>query len=360
MYKFVFILLLFTGASHAGPLVLSPDEKQNLGLEVAAPIPVAVIQSQQFPAKVVIPNSGQTTIHSTLDGVVMNLFKAEGDVVSQGETLAIVNSPQLISLQSDFLQSLTTLRQAELDWQREKQLFDEGIIAERRYTESQTRINQTRNLTKALQKQLRLSGLSDSDIRTLTQRGEFDGTLTITAQSDGVVMRQDAVVGQRLTALDKIYEIADLSTLWLEVHVPLEIARMIHPGNKALVVQPDVSAEVMTIGRKVHEIDQGVMVRAKVTNNTALLTPGETVEVSFLSDSQETRYRIPETAIIRLSNAPYIFVETNAGIVAVAVIIISQETNGVVIQLDEAQELNQVIVAGLAALKAAWQNQEAP
>lgn len=359
MHMLLWFLVFFFSSVHAAPLQLTAEQQQNLGLKFETVSPVNAVSSQQYPAEVVIPNSGQYIIHSPQDGVVLNLLKAEGDTVHQGELVAVINSPQLIATQSDYLQAVAELRQVEVDWQREKQLFDEGIIAERRYLETRTRYRQASNHVTAMEKQLKLAGISDQALRKLREHGEYDSHLNILAEADGIIMTQQAKIGQRVTAMDKIYEVADLSVLWLKVHVPIDVARQIQQGDRADVCDRDVNAEVTTIGRQVHDIDQGVMVRAKVTAHTDLLTPGEFVQVTFSSVQTGNRYQLPQSAIVRLDGKPHVFVEAHNDITVLPVTIVSNNAGQVVISVS-AELPGPIAVEGLAALKAAWQNQDTP
>lgn len=359
MHLFFLLLLFVLSPAQAEHMSLSPDQQANLGIKFDTATPVNSVSSQRFPAEVVIPNSGQFIVHSSQDGVVLNLLKAEGDTVSKGETVAIINSPQLITAQSNYLQAISRLQQSQVDWQREKQLYEEGIIAERRYLETRTSYNQTRNHVTALEQQLKLSGMSEQALKKLRDRGEYDSHLSVVSEADGVIMKQQAKIGQRVTGMDKIYEVADLSTLWLEVHVPIDVARNISPGDRADVADRDVNAEVTTIGRQVHDIDQGVMVRASVNDHTALITPGEFVQVTFFSKQAENRYQVPQSAIIRLNGTPHIFVEQGEEITELPVTIESDNAGLAVIDT-AGKPLGRIVVEGLAALKAVWQNQESP
>ncbi|MDQ7073568.1 MAG: efflux RND transporter periplasmic adaptor subunit [Gammaproteobacteria bacterium] len=73
-------------------------------------------------------------------------------------------------------------------------------------------------------KALELAGMKEADIALLNKTRSLTSYLTVSASSSGVVMKQFATVGQRLTAADPLYKIAQLSPLWLEIHVPLKIA----------------------------------------------------------------------------------------------------------------------------------------
>jgi len=268
--------------------------------------------------------------------------------------LATVNSPALLSLQAQYLQAEGLLNQLLTEMQRDKQLFNEGIIAERRYLDAKTRYQQQKTLVDSQIKTLQLAGMPLDAIKTLKQQQTMDSHLHVRAVSEGVVMAQNAVIGQRVMASDVLYEVADLSTLWLEIHVPLLVASNINIGSKVMVCDRDISAAVMTVGRQVHDIDQGVLVRAETSENTNLLTPGEFVQVCFVQNNNSVLYEIPYKAILRVEGITHIFYFDGQSISLRPVHIVSQSENSVTVS-DAFLSNGYVIDEGVSSLKSAWQ-----
>jgi len=350
------ILLVLIGSPvFSEPLILNQLEQDNLGLKLASAKAMSITSSPSFPANVIIPNNAQNSVHSPQEGIVLHLFKAVGDTVSRGELVAVVNSLSLITVQRDYLQSHGKLRQIEIEWRRLKQLYAEGIVAERRYQEIASQRELAINEYQALAQQLKMMGLSKAQLDELRSSGEYTSELQLHSEKDGVVMQQQVTTGQRVTAMDSLYMIADLSTLWLEIHVPLDIARQINPGKQASVDGRDVNGKVTAVGREVHEVDRGVMVRVLVEDNTDLLTPGEFVQVKFYESASVLRYEIPLSAVLNLEGTPHIFVKTPSGFSPVPVVVYSQRDDTAIIEVNE-NGLDKVVVAGVAALKAAWNN----
>ncbi|WP_438969740.1 efflux RND transporter periplasmic adaptor subunit [Methylophaga sp.] len=352
--KLLTLFLLYVGFAQSAPLTLSQAQQQNLGVTFFEAEQVSTLATQPYPAQVSIPNTSRVIVHSALGGVVKTMLKAEGDPVEKGELMADINSPQLIQLQSDYLQNLTSLQQAESELQRDKLLFDEGIIAERRYHDTHIQAQQARNKLDAVAKHLSIIGMTPHAINNLKRERQLTSSVNVLAPQNGVVMRQSAVAGKRINASDTLYEIADLSRLWLEIHVPLNIASSISPGQTVKVCDRDVEANVLVVGRQVHDIDQGVLVRAQANANTDKLTPGEVISVCFIEATSAQLYKLPYSALLRLNNQqPYIFVSTDKGVDLLAVEIISTDDETVIVKVNK-QTLGQVVTEGVSSLKAAW------
>jgi len=332
---------------------LSDDEIANIGIEVSEIVPVTESLTNKLPAKVTIPNKSQRVISAPQDGVIEIMLVAEGDHVIAGQALSQMNSPQLLSSQNDYLQALSALSQTKQEMQRDKSLFEDGIIAERRYRQSQTAYQQNNTEVAMYRKSLELAGMDKNAIEKLNKTRSLNSHLTVTANSSGVVMKQFATAGQRLTAADPLYQIAQLSSLWLEIHVPLDIANQVNINDRLIVCNKSIEGKVIAVGREVHEADQGVLVRAEVNQKTEQLTPGEFLQVCFIQQSSEIQFEVLRSAVFRHEGKAAVFAETNDGFMYKSVEIVKDNGEKLIIKGDLSIQQN-IVVAGTATLKAAW------
>lgn len=356
-YKAVllFVLALAGSPLQAADLIpMSQTQRQAMGIRTA---PVTVIEqswSVPYPAQVEVPTAQLRVISTPLGGLLETLLVAEGDAVKKGQRLASVASPELLSLQREYLQALSRLDLARADWERDRQLLDEGIIAERRYQATHAHYVQVRTEEEQGRQTLQLAGMDDAALKRLAEKRRLSGTLVVRSPMDGVVLERLATPGQRLNALDPLYRIGRLKPLWLEIHAPLEQLSQIAPGSIVRVLEPALTGKVITIGRTVHGADQGVLVRAEVNAGVERLRPGQFVEAELATQRAERNYRIPLGALVRHAGSAWVFVAREGGFLALPVTIRAEERDAVVISA-ELQPADEVVMAGTAALKAAWQ-----
>jgi len=353
-YFFSLLLLIASTATHANEtLQLNADEMSNIGIEVAEIKSITESLTNKLPAKVTIPNKSQRVISVPQDGVIEIMLVAEGDVVKVGQELAQLNSPQIVAGQNDYLQSLSRLAQSQQEMQRDKSLFDEGIIAERRYRQSLSTYQQDKSDVAMYKKRLEMAGMNTDAIRILDKTRSLNSRLILTAPTDGVVMKQFATAGQRLTAADPLYQLAELSTLWLEIHVPLEIAKNVEINDRMTVCGKSVDGNVIAVGREVHAADQGVLVRAEINQKTEQLTPGEFIEVCFIKQATTTQFEVPRSAVFRNEGLSAVFIRTDGGFLYKNVNIVKDNGNMLVVSGDLSPQ-QMVVISGTATLKAAW------
>ncbi len=353
-YFFSFILLIVSTINYGDEtLQLNADEMSNIGIEVAELKYITESLTNKLPAKVTIPNQSQRVISVPQDGVIEIMLVAEGDVVEADQAVAQLNSPQIVAGQNDYLQSLSRLAQSQQEMQRDKSLFEEGIIAERRYRQSLSRYQQDKSEVAMYKKRLEMAGMTFDGIKTLDKSRRLNSHLTLTAPVSGVVMKQFATAGERLTAADPLYQLAQLSTLWLEIHVPLELAKKIEVNDRLTVCDKSVEGLVIAIGREVHMADQGVLVRAEINQKTEQLTPGEFIEVCFIQQVKNLQFEVLRSAVFRHEGVSAVFVKTDEGFIYKKVDIVKDSGQKLVIS-GELSPNQKVVVSGTATLKAAW------
>jgi multidrug efflux pump subunit AcrA (membrane-fusion protein) len=103
----------------------------------------------------------------------------------------------------------------------------------------------------------------------------------------------------------------------------------------------------------VHGADQGVLVRAAVTQGAERLRPGQFVEARLYQGTGGGAVRVPSAAVVRRADRDYLFVRHPDGFAAVPATVVAREGGQVVVRADLAADAA-VVVHGTAALKAAW------
>lgn len=359
--KYTFIALLaallqgFTAPASAqeNAVVMTTEQASQVDIETARPKPATSFSSDRFPAQVVVPNDQQRVISITQAGMVEVMLVAVGDHVDKDQPVARIQSPELIGLQSDFLQARTQLHLAKTNLDRDEQLHKEGIIAERRYLESRSKYEELRAVMERRRQALKLAGMADDAIKQLQHTQKLSADLTLRAPMEGIIMEQMATAGQRIDASTALYSIASLDPLWLEIHIPFNRASDIKLGDQVQVAGSEAGGQIITIGSEVHTADQGILLRANINQGAGQLRPGQFVETVIICDCKDANnVALPRSAIVRLNQRTLVFVQTEGGYVARDVKI-EQQTKESTIVSGDLNANDNVAISGTATLKAA-------
>ncbi len=341
-------LAVFVGAAGAaGPLILQPAQLKALGIETAAAGEAGGARRGTLPATVRIPNEQLRIVSAPLAGLVEQLSVAPGDTVRRGQAIARLASPQALELQRDALQASAQATLQQQNLKRDELLFAEGLIAEARLQATRAAAAQAAAQAGERRQGLALAGAAP---------GRLGGALTLTAPIDGVVLAQEAELGQRVEAAAPIYRIARLVPLWLEVQAPLELAATLREGMPVKLADGPANGRLIAIGRAVDAASQSVLLRVEVRNGAESLRPGQVVAVEIAGTATGgAGPRIPAAALSRSDGAAMVFVQTAADaagtqFVARPVRVLGQSGDGVIVEGLAADE--RIAVKGVSGLKA--------
>lgn len=337
-------------------LGLSSEELDRLGVVLQAPQAVTEIEIASGPAEVVIPPPQEAIVSSTVAGVLSRVLVAEGDFVTAGQPLAEIISADLLALQRDYVDASVAVELARAQLERDRGLHADGIIAERRLQESGAAERAASIALEQRRQQLALAGMSDRELTRLRQTAELSSTLTLKAPFAAIVVEQLSSLGARVDVLEPVHRVADLSKLWLEVHVPQERAERIAPRMRvvASIAHRSLAADVTHVGRILDSSSQTVLVRASIDNADLALRPGQFLPARIFDvNNEKTSVAVPSAAIVRIDGNTFVFGRRNDEVGAFAVEILGEDGTNAYVRASFDSRI-EVVVAGVAALKSVW------
>ncbi|MHB1272535.1 MAG: efflux RND transporter periplasmic adaptor subunit [Rhodanobacter sp.] len=346
--------LLFTLAAVAAnnTFPVSAAQMHALGITVQRLNKPGAIRGLSYPAQVLLPPQQDVVISAPVAGVVDQLLVTEHQRLTVGQPLLRLASPEFGELQLAALEAASKNRLAQQTLQREKQLFAEGIVPQRRLFEAEAAASDGKAGLRQASAALRLAGLDAPTIARLIGSGALQETLTLKARSAGLVVDLQAKPGQRVAAADPLLRIADPSKLWLDIQIPAERADAWAKDGDITVVGRSVTARPMQAGAVVGE-GQTVSLRAQITAGVDRVRPGEFVQVQVPFADRADAWSLPLAAVARQSEQAYVFVRTAQGFEARPVDVVASAGQSVSVQ-GPLKSADQVAVSSVIALKAAW------
>jgi cobalt-zinc-cadmium efflux system membrane fusion protein len=358
---FISLIAFASGAvlSSENPwLTLSPLEIDRLGITLAYPEPAGSVELGAGPAEIVIPPAQQAVVSAPIGGVINRLLVAEGESVRAGQALAEIQSVGLLAMQRQFVEALSDNELALAQLERDRGLRMDGIIADKRLQETQAAARAAAVALDQMRQQLALAGHSDADIDRLANRRELSATLTLRAPFDGIAIGQHPDLGARIESLDPVYRIADLSQLWLEMHIPQERAARMRIGHYASVAVDGqrFDAKLIHLGHVVDSASQTVLARAVIENQELRLRAGQYLPARiFFRPDAETGpvLAVPATAVVRDGGQTFVFVRVAEGFAVRSVSLIAED-NAFAYLSTGIEPRSEIAITGVAVLKSIW------
>jgi cobalt-zinc-cadmium efflux system membrane fusion protein len=256
-------------------------------------------------------------------GTVHSVHKRQGDTVKKGEVLALIASPELARLKFDLQQTLLMVQSRESIYRR---LQSTGkILAEKDRESAEFAMREARvalskdqqslqNLglnvpldefsdlsDEQISARLRTLGISDSLLPTLDNGPLSNNLLPMIAPFDGIVIKRDIVRGETVSPQTPQFQLADVSRLWLTLHVRLEDAGKLALGQKVTFHldgpnEDAPPAKINWISAEVDEKTRTVAARAEVANLKGRLRP-HTFGSADIVVNEEKRLTVPNEAL---------------------------------------------------------------
>jgi len=271
------------GTGSAGTISIDPTTSQNMGVATSEVSRRAITRTVRAFGKVVIAEPAVHSVNVKFDGWVERLYvDREGDRVFKGQPLFEVYSPDLVAAQREFLVAL------------------------------KAGAGEMTDLLKATRARLANWDISDDQIQTLRESGEVTRTLTVRAPADGVVTAKHVVEGDRVRPGMEIYQVVDLSSVWVVAQIYEQDLPFVHEGQRAEGAFPNQGWDKLggTVSYVAPFLDSRgqVEIRIDLANRDFRLRPEMYAEVMLMSELPGQRPAIPRSAIINSGARQVVYV----------------------------------------------------
>jgi cobalt-zinc-cadmium efflux system membrane fusion protein len=356
MSKLLFSLLLLIALpvrAQNPQINISQEQIDNLAIKLGNIVSGQQVPMLYAPARIVVPSYHEQLINVPQPGFLTQLHANIGDRVKKGQIMAQLHSPELVALQQQFLTAQSELHLASLAQGRDQKLLQAGVIAERRWQETQALHGSKAAIADEANQLLSMAGMSAVEIAQLIKTHKLSSQIQIRAPIDGVVLERMATLGSRLDLLAPLYRMADLSELWLEINVPQEKMPAVQLGNQVKIDDAAVSGKITLLGQSVDEDTQTILARALLTGKTDRLRVGQNLTAQIMLHSEQTAFKVPNTAIAQQNGQHFVFVRNTDGFAVTEIHILGKQANESLITGTLTGE-EQIALQGSVALKANW------
>lgn len=282
-------------------MILTPTEAVQQGIKFAQVEQGEVSTSSLYPAKIIQNPNQQAHVSSGFSGRVENVNVALGEEVKKGQVLAWVSSPELVDQQSNLSMAEENLKLFQQDYQREKQLFQQGISAQQDYLKAFNAYKRSQIEVQALRRKLATLGVNASS----------NGLYAIKSPIYGVVSKKDLLVGEHVQTTDQVMVIDDNRHLWLEFVLPSHFSQTLSELSavtfESIQTQKTYQANIKTILPEADEQTGQIKVQADITSPDQILKPNMMVNVRLTKNSSSNVNRILKAAVQKIDGKNIVF-----------------------------------------------------
>jgi Cu(I)/Ag(I) efflux system membrane fusion protein len=239
------------------------------------------------------------TVAPKFEGWIEKLHvNTTGQAVGSGQPLLEVYSPELVSAQEEYA------------------IASQGQLAlQNAGPEAQASMKQ---LAEASLNRLKNWGISGEQLKALSKSNGTRRTLTYRSPVNGIVIEKKAVQGMRFMPGEVLYQIADLSSVWILSDVFEQDLALVKPGQTAKVklnAYPGkaFSAKLTYVYPTLNAQTRTVTVRLELANPGGLLKPAMYADIELAAPSSGKVLTVPTSAVIFGGTRQTVLVELAEG-----------------------------------------------
>ncbi len=246
------------------------------------------------------------------DGVVRRVFAELGQSIGRGEVLAELSSSAIAEANAELLTALADETVSSEVLSRERELFDGGMSSERVLQDAEARHTTARAGRRAAEQMLLDLGLGGRSLERTVSEQEVSSVLPLVAPFSGTVIERDAVVGDLATVGDRMFTVADLSTMWVTLAVSERDVASLRVGQtveiRSTTLDREIDGEITWISSRLNERTRMAEVRAEVPNPDESLRAGMFVDASIVVEESPASLLVPRDAVFSFGGEPFVFV----------------------------------------------------
>ena len=259
-----------------------------------------------------VPPQNKANVTAAFGGTVQQILVQEGDYVKKGQALATLTNPQFVTMQQDFLDTQAQLTFAEADYNRQKELAEKNVTAEKTYQQATANYNSLRAKASGLRQQLGMLGVNASQLA----HDNIASVASVRSPINGNVSHIDVNIGSTVEPSNPLMDVVDNSQLHLDLFVFEQDLPKVRNGQSVDITLTNLpgkhyTAKVFAVGSAFEGNSKSVPVHAAITGDKTGLIEGMNVTAN-IGTGTDAVAAVPNSAITSFAGNDYVFIQTEA------------------------------------------------
>jgi membrane fusion protein, heavy metal efflux system len=255
-----------------------------------------------------LPPQNVAAISSPMPGFVKKANYLVGNQVKKGAVLAVIEHPDFLKMQEEYMTLTSQLAYLKAEWLRQKQLDSANIAAKKSFQQAEATYKASLAREQSLEKQLLYVGLQPGEIR----EGKLSSTIYIRAPFSGYITQLNTHNGMYVQPEQELYEMIDMEHMHMELNVFEKDIPNVKVGQEikfriASLGEQEYEGEVFLVGKSFDKDHKTIRVHGHIHEDSKAFIRGLYLEATIFTGDQQVR-ALPEVAIVRDEGQYYMFV----------------------------------------------------
>jgi multidrug efflux pump subunit AcrA (membrane-fusion protein) len=314
---------VYEGGDNGSGIKIDPAMIQSIGVQTEQAAIRTLTRDIRTSATVMPDERRISTITTKVMGYIEKLYvDYTGQRVKKGQPLFDLYSPDLVSVQSEYLQT-----------------YQHAVASD------------SGQLLQSERQRLRNWDVPESQIAELEKRGAPEKTMTVVSPADGIVTEKMVVKGQAIEPGMKLYTIVDFSKVWVEANVYQQDIPLVKVGQLG-AIELDFypgerfSGKVTYIAPELDKDSRTLLVRLELANTPDVtIKPGMNATVTLHAVMDKSAVSVPEQAVIHSGLRTLVVVAKGGGFFEPREIKVGQTDGKYTEVIDGVREGEEIVVS---------------
>lgn len=258
--------------------------------------------------KIDVPPQNIVSISVPLGGYLRETKLLPGMHVAKGERIAVLEDPQYIELQQDYLTAKAKLVYTAAEYTRQQELNESKAASDKAFQQVAAEFASQKILARSLAEKLRLIGINPERLDENT----ISRSISIPSPIEGFVTKVNVNIGKYTRPEEVLFEIVNPGDIHLELTIFEKDISKLFVGQTVLAYsnsQPEKKypCEIILIGQDFTD-DRSVEVHCHFRNYDRTLLPGMFMNAEIEVQRHSTD-ALPADAVVSYGNKQYVFME---------------------------------------------------
>jgi membrane fusion protein, heavy metal efflux system len=336
---------------------LTAEQFKSLGIVLGQPEKRSINGMVKANGVLDVPPQNMVTISAPLGGFVKHTELLQGMKVKRGQVVVVMEHPDYIQLQEDYLTNKNQLEFLELEYNRQEELAKENVNAAKALQQAKSNYFATKAKVKSLIAKLKMININPQELES----GEIKSTISIISPIEGFVTQVNVNIGMHVNPTDVMFKIVDTEHLHAEAQIFEKDVPQLKIGQSVRVYLSNEKierlAKIFLIGKEISS-EHTVRVHCHLEKEDASLIPGLYFKALIETDATQLN-TLPNEAIVNFENKQYVFAETQMReYEMIEVTVGKSEENYTEVILPASMGVKQIVVRGTYALLGMLKNVE--
>ncbi|HCX57588.1 MULTISPECIES: efflux RND transporter periplasmic adaptor subunit [Sphingobacterium] len=308
---------------------LTDAQLRNVHLEIVTLADEPITNILKVNGKIDVPPQNFVSVSIPLGGYLKSTKLLPGMKVSKGDVIAVVENPQFVQLQQDYLSAQSKLHFAQLDFRRQKELNQNQASSDKVMQQAQAEMNSQQIIMNAIAKQLELIHIQPSTVSAENIRKSAPVYSTI----DGYVSKVNVNIGKYVNPSDILFELINPTDIHLNLKVYEKDLEQLRPGQLLLAYSnanpsKKYNGKIHLIGK---DVDPSGMtdVHCHLDKYDQNMIPGVYMNAE-IQTTATLGHALPEESIVDFEGKNYVFISEGNSDYRLAEIAVEEPQKGLV------------------------------